>query len=158
MKQVIDKVSTHFLRLTIIGVGLMILTICVFALPAGIASDQTGLYKPILFWLYLPAIPFYIALFQGLKLLNLIDKKKAFSRASTHALKVIRYCAFTISGLFALGLPITYIAAEADDAPGVIVIAMALVAVPLVIGIFAGLIERLMQEIIQIKSENDLTV
>ena len=48
--------------------------------------------------------------------------------------------------------------AELDDAPGLGVIALAFVCMPLVIATFAAVLEKLLQNAIDIKSENDLTV
>ncbi len=57
-----------------------------------------------------------------------------------------------------LNLPLIYIIAEWDDAPGLILIGMVFVGASLVIAVFAAVLRRLLQEAIQIKSENDLTV
>ena len=48
--------------------------------------------------------------------------------------------------------------AEADDAPGLVLIGAVLACSPLVIAVFAAVLERLLQNAIDIKSENDLTV
>src|SRR6185503_18768112 len=116
--------STMFLRIAVLVIGLAVLALCVIALPAGIRSDQTGYYRPILWGLYIPALPFFVALYQTLKLLGHIDKNKAFSDMSVRALKNIKYCAVTISGLFAAGMPYIFQAAEKDDAPGVVLIGL----------------------------------
>ena len=108
--------------------------------------------------MYVAAIPFYIALYQAFKLLSYIDQNKAFSELSVMALKKIKNCAITISCLYVVGLPLFYIFAQLDDAPGVVIIGMMLVFAPLVIAVFAAVLQRLLQEAIYIKSENDLTV
>ncbi len=89
--KLIERGSTVLLRATIVFIGLTVLVICIFALPAGLSSDQTGFYKPILAGLYIPAIPFYFALYQAMRLLNLIDKNKAFNNGSIQALNNIKY-------------------------------------------------------------------
>lgn len=108
--------------------------------------------------LYASAIPFYVALYQAFKLLGYIDKNKAFSEISVQVLKNIKTCAFTISGLFALGMPLFYLIAEKDDAPGIILIGMILIFASMVIAVFAAVLQRLLKQAIDIKSENDLTV
>ncbi|MGV2643750.1 DUF2975 domain-containing protein, partial [Clostridium perfringens] len=47
---------------------------------------------------------------------------------------------------------------EKDDAPGIILIGMALIFASIVIAVFAAVLQKLLQEAIDIKSENDLTV
>lgn len=152
------KGSTIFLRLAVFVLGLGILAICIFALPAGIMNDNTGMYGPILLGLYIPAIPFFMALYQALKLLGYIDKNNAFSDLSVQALKQIKYCGISISILFTLGMPYIFTVADKDDAPGVVAIALVIVGASAVIATFAGLLQKLLKNAIDIKSENDLTV
>ena len=108
--------------------------------------------------MYASAIPFYFALYQAFKLLSYIDKNKAFSELSVKALKNIKYCAITISILYVLGMPLFYLMAERDDAPGIILIGLVIIFASMVIAVFAAVLQRLLQEAIDIKSENDLTV
>ena len=150
--------STVFLRLVVSVFALAILGLCVFGLPAAIRSEKTGMYRPILLGMYIPALPFFYGIYQTFKLLNYIDKNKAFSQRSVEALRAIKYCGSIISGLYALALPYIYIVAEKDDAPGVIVIGLVLAGAPLVIAVFAAVLQKLLQNAIDIKKENDLTV
>ncbi|WP_230161691.1 DUF2975 domain-containing protein, partial [Peribacillus simplex] len=108
--------------------------------------------------LYASAIPFYFALYQAFKLLSYIDKNKAFSELSVRALKTIKNCAITISVLYVAGMPLFYLLAEMDDAPGIILIGMVVIFASMVIAVFAAVLQRLLQEAIDIKSENDLIV
>ena len=152
------KGSTMFLRGVVILIGLAVLALCIIVLPAGIRSDNTGYYVPILWGLYITALPFFFALHQALKLLGLIDRNKAFSRSSVLALKNIKYCALTISGLFALGMPYIFYAADRDDAPGVALVGFIIVGASFVIATFAAVLQKLLRNALDIKSENDLTV
>jgi len=156
--------TTLFLKFAVILIGLPILAVCIFLVP-GIANyaaelypDHTYLRYLVLIDLYAAAIPFYIALYQAFQLLGYIDKNKAFSELSVGALKNIKYCAAAISILYAAGLPLFYLVAEKDDAPGIIVIGMVMSFASIVIAVFAAVLQRLLQEAIAIKSENDLTV
>lgn len=148
---IIKQSSTIFLRSVIWLIGILVIAVCTFVLPAGISTDQTGYYRPILLGMYVSAIPFFIALYQAVKLLGYIDKKKAFSEASVAALKNVKYCAFIISGLYALGMPYIFYVADLDDAPGV-------AAIGFVIAVATAVFQGLIQNAVDIKSENDLTV
>ena len=150
--------STLFLKFVVMLLGLAVLAICILGLPPLINSDRTGYYRPILIGLYVPAIPFFFALYQTLKLLSYIDKNKAFSELSVQVLKNIKYCASIIAGLFAAGMPYIYYAAERDDAPGVILIGLVIIFASIVIATFAAVLQKLIQNAVDIKSENDLTV
>jgi len=156
--------TTLFLKAAIVLIGIPVLALCIFLLPeigsfaAQLYPDSRYIQYLLYIDLYATAIPFYWALYQSYKLLTYIDKSKAFSELSVRALQVIKYCAVTFSGLYAIGLPLFYLLAEKDDAPGIIVIALILIFAAIVIAVFAAVLQRLLQEAIDIKSENDLTV
>lgn len=119
---------------------------------------QWDRYRPVLAGLYVAAIPFFVALYKAMKLLQYIDANKAFSVLSMSALRHIKYCAVTIAGLFVIGMPYIYRAADQDDAPGVLAIGLIIVFASIVIAVFAAVLERLLESAMAIKSENDLTV
>jgi hypothetical protein len=161
------KSSTLFLKVAVIFIGIPVLAMCLFLLPQ-IANEANEALKKgsdlafvvygILMLMYVSAVPFYFALYQSFTLLSYIDKNQAFSELSVRALKKIKNCALTISGLYVIALPFVYILAEADDAPGLILIGMVIIFAPMVIAVFAAVLQRLLQEAIDIKSENDLIV
>ncbi|UAL51108.1 DUF2975 domain-containing protein [Bacillus sp. CMF21] len=158
------RVSTLFLKIAVILIGVPILALCIFVVPE-IAKFAEELFPNIsymkylvLIYLYVTAIPFYFALFQAFKLLSYIDKNKAFSELSVGALKNIKYCAITISILYVAGMPLFYLMAEIDDAPGIILIGLVVIFASMVIAVFAAVLQSLLKNAIDIKSENDLTV
>lgn len=152
--------STFVLKAVIMLIGLTVLTVCVFVLPSAILSEINNDfdYGPIFLGLYVAAIPFYIALYQAIKLLGYIDKNKAFSLASVRALKKIKHCALIISGLFSLGMPYIFYVADRDDAPGVAAIGFVIIGASFVIATTSAVFQRLLKSAVDIKSENDLTV
>jgi O-antigen/teichoic acid export membrane protein len=150
--------STLFLKGVVALIGLVVLAILVFALPAGIMSDNTGDYRPILAGLYLPAIPFYLALYQTLKLLSYVEHDNAFSEKSVTALKKIKNYGFIIGTIFTVGLPYIFMVADKDDAPGVILVGMVIAGAAYSIGVFSAVLQKLLRNAIDIKTENDLTV
>lgn len=159
--------STHFLRFAVVCVGLPVLALCVYFLPQfameAFAQAEKGeelayVIIGLLAIMYASAIPFYYSLYQAMKLLRYIDRNEAFSQISVNALKKIRTCAIMISGMYAVALPLIYVIAEWDDAPGLILIGLVVVGASMVIAVFAALLKKLLQEAINIKSENDLTV
>jgi hypothetical protein len=153
-----NRGSTLFLKAVITLIGLSVLALCAYVLPFMITSDNTGYYRPILLGLYIPAIPFFIALYQSLKLLNYIDQNKVFSKVSVNALKYIKYCALAISGLFITGMPYIFYAADRDDAPGVVALGLVIIGASSVIATFSAVLQQLLQRAVKIKSENDFTV
>ncbi|WP_040207385.1 DUF2975 domain-containing protein [Neobacillus jeddahensis] len=154
--------STLFLKIAVILMGTPVLALCIFGLPwlahHPFNPDYDHILYPILIGVYLAVIPFFVALYQAFKLLSYIDKNQAFSEWSVTALKKIKFCALTISGLFMVILPFIYLVAELDDAPGLLIIGMVPIFASIVIAVFAAVLQRLLQEAIDIKSENDLIV
>lgn len=156
--------TTLFLKIAVILIGIPVLALCIFVVPK-IGQYAGELYPDFafiqyLFWidLYAAAIPFYFALYQAFRLLSYIDQNNAFSELSVEALKKIKYCAITLSGVYVVGMPLFYLIAERDDAPGIILIGMVIIFASMVIAVFAAVLQRLLKEAIDIKSENDLTV
>ena len=91
-----------------------------------------------------------------IKLLNYIDKNKAFSELSVRSLKNIKYCAITYSIIYVIGMLLFYLLEESNDAKGIILIGLALIFASSVVAVFAAVIQKLLKEAIDIKSENDL--
>ena len=161
---VMKRGSTLLLRSAIFALGIAVLALCIFAMPLmwrEVPNEYptlTGQLYGLLLTFYAAAIPFFVALFHGLRLLGYIDKNQAFSMLSVRALKAIKYCAIIVSGIFAASLPLFYAWAQSDDAPGLVVIGLILTGAPLVVGVFAAVLQRLLHEAFIMKSEHDLTV
>lgn len=158
------KRETFFLKFAVVLMGLPVLALCIFLLP-GIAEFFSELNPkldflqyPFLIGLYVTAIVFFVALYQTLKLLSYIDKNQSFSELSVKSLKIIKNCAITISALYVVFMPLIYLIAEADDAPGIILIGMVIIFGCLVVAVFAAVLQKLLKNAIDIKSENDLTI
>ena len=154
--------TTFFLKAALILIGLPVLALSIVGFiwlmrnPANPDYDQ--LLYPIITGMYLSAIPFFIAVYQALNLLNHIDKNQAFSDLSVKALKNIKFCALIICGLYVVMLPFVFGVAQMDDAPGLVLVGMVPVFASFVITVFAAVLQRLLQEAIDIKKENDLIV
>lgn len=158
------KRETFFLKLAVVLMGLPVLALCIFLLPevaeffAELNPRLDFLQYPFLMGLYLTAIVFFVALYQTFKLLSYIDQNQAFSEFSVKALKNIKHCAITISALYVVFMPLLYLMAEVDDAPGIILIGMVIIFGCMVVAVFAAVLQKLLRNAIDIKSENDLTV
>ncbi len=156
------KRETLFLKVVVFLIGILILGLSIFLLPeiaeffAELNPKLDFLQYPFLIGLYATAIVFFFALYQTLKLLSYIDKNQAFSELSVKALKNIKYCAITISALYVLFMPLLYLMAEVDDAPGIIVIGMVIIFCCMVVAVFAAVLQKLLKEVIDIKLENHL--
>ena len=160
----IVKGSTILLRVAAGIISLGILALCVFLLPQVWihAYDEYPAYghavRAVIAALYISTIPFYIGIYRGWQILIAIDHGRAFTNRSVAALQTIAYCAGGISLIYILSLPFFYTWADNDDAPGLMVIGLFLVCMPLIVSVAVELLRRLLVEAVNIKSENDLTV
>lgn len=156
------KKETLLLRMAITFLGVVVLLLSVFFLPWLTKTGTDAFPDPLIFaivgGMVLTLPPFFFALFQALVLLKQIDAQEAFTQASKTAIKKIKNSAFMITGIYMLLLPVFYIIAELDDAPGVVVIGILLAGAPLIIAVFAAVLEKLLESALAIKSENDLTI
>lgn len=158
------KGPTLLLKGVIVLAALAVLAFCLFGLPlitTSIAIEfppVAPLRDAMLFGLWLTAIPFFFGLSQGFRLLTLIDRGTAFSEDAVNALRHIKQAAFAMTGLYLIGMPIAFLIAQYDDAPGLIIMALALACSPSIVAIFAGVLEKLFRHAIELKSENDLIV
>ncbi|MGM8365180.1 DUF2975 domain-containing protein [Virgibacillus sp. W0181] len=154
--------TTLLLKIVIYLIAVMVFTLFIFWLPS-LANDTAEMFPefsylqfPVLIGLYVIGIPFYFALYKALKLITLIDNNNAFSDLPVNALKKIKYCAITISILYALGA--TFLLTQNALHPGIAIIVLTIIFSSVVIAVFAMVLQKLLKSALDIKSENDLTV
>lgn len=165
-KNLVKNGSTVFLRLVVLALGAVVLALCAFALPTmwrAVGNDAeyrdiATAFRFILAALYVAAVPFYVALFQALNLLNYIEKNQTFSGQAVRALKRIAWCGVAIAVVFLASEPFLYTWAQHDDAPGIILFGVIIAGASLTVSVFAAVLQRLLQNAMDIKAENDLTV
>ena len=155
------KRETLFLKIAVVIIGLPIAAILAYLTYDLITVQKTKeflLFIPMVVVLYLAAIPYFIALYQTIKLLGYIDWNNAFSQLSVQALNIIKRCAVTINGLFIVDLPFLFHIADVDDAPGIVLFSLIIIFASIVIAVFAAVLQKLLTNALEIKSENDLTI
>jgi hypothetical protein len=76
--------------------------------------------------MYGAAVPFNFTLYQAFNLLRYISEDTAFSEISVKALKNIKCCAITISGLYVLGLPLFHFIAKKVD-PSIVLMGLIII-------------------------------
>ncbi|GAK12447.1 DUF2975 domain-containing protein [Geomicrobium sp. JCM 19039] len=155
-------VSTRFLMISILFIGLSIFMVAFLYLPyltnvfVEIDPSYAYLQLPGLIGIYLTLIPFCYALYQSFLLLRYIEQRNVFSLHSAKALKSIRSCAFVIAGFYIVGC-IFFFTQNALH-PSLLLISVAIIFVCFVISVFSGLLQALLTSAVEIKEENELTV
>ena len=89
------KGSTLFLKFVIclIAIGALIWLIWFPQLEGRAANlDLISIYKdPLIIYAYIGSIPFFVALYQAVKLLGYIDNNQVFSQAAVNEVRNIKY-------------------------------------------------------------------
>jgi hypothetical protein len=112
---------------------------------------------PLLAYAYVASIPFFVALYQAFKVLGYAGQNHVFSPAAVKAFRTIKHCARALIGFVVLGVFLTLLG-ESDDRPPIIVMGALATFVSIVISTSAAMFERILQNAVELKSENDLTV
>ena len=154
--------STIFLKVVIVLIGVVVFAGMIrFPVTEGRAANLSPLSiysDPFLWYVYVAAIPFFVALYQAFKLLGYIGQNKVFSSSSVKALRTIKYCAIILSTSIVMAILYIMMSHGDDDAAGAIAMGIVTTFISIVIATAAAVFERTLQNAVDIKSENDLTV
>ena len=112
---------------------------------------------PFLAYVYTASIPFFIALYQAFKLLGYAGHNQVFSQEAVKALRTIKYCAIAIIG-FVAGSVVFMPFSDPDDRPPGVVMRIIATFGAIIVATVAAMFERILQNTVDMKSENDLTV
>lgn len=153
-----------FLQVVIMALGLGALVLLLWEPHLeGVNASATSLYEiyfddPFLALVYLGSIPFFAALYQAFKVLGYARHNQIFSQAAVNALRTIKYSALAIIGFVVVEEVFIILNHGNDDATGGIMMGLVITFGSIVIATAAAMFERILQNAVDIKSENDLTV
>lgn len=160
--------STIFARGVVYLVGIAALLVCTILLPELAREEAVGkpanayLTNLFLVGAYVLSIPFFVALYQTLQLLNYIDGNKAFSNRSIKALQNIKICAVVFSALIIVaviaGISLSRSVDPREDVTFMVTLGFIFTFVSSVIAVFVAVLQKLLTDAVALKSENDLIV
>lgn len=107
-----QKISAILLSFLTIFIGIIVLFLCIFVLPQlateteNIHPEVAFLKLPILLGMYATAIPFFYALFETIKIIQVAERESLFSEDIRLGVNRIKICAITIVTLYVLGFMI----------------------------------------------------
>lgn len=119
--------------------------------------DLYSIYTdPFILYSYAASIPFFIALYKAFQLLGYIRQNKIFSLNSVITLNSIKYCAIVL-GIFIVmaGLYIRIFHNKDDDPAGFLAMCMVTAFASLVVATAAAVFEKILQNGMDIISENE---
>ena len=155
--------STIFLQIVIVFIGIGALALLLWeprleGRNAHATNFEIYFKDPFLALVYIGSIPFFVALYQAFKVLGYAGQNKIFSQAAVNALRTIKYCALAIIGFVVVEEIIIMLTHGNDDAAGGVFMGVLITFGSIVIATAAAMFERILQNAVDIKSENDLTV
>ena len=154
--------STIFLHLVIVLIGIGALALLLWEPQIEGRNAHATLFAiyfkdPFLAYAYLASIPFFVAIYQAFKVLGYAGQNQVFSQAAVKALRTIKFCAIALIG-FVAGGEIFIMFGNSDDRAGGVFMGILITFGSIVMATAAALFEQILQNAVDIKSENDLTV
>jgi hypothetical protein len=163
MKQrvtLITRAAIYFMGLAVFSINTILLPELAREEAAGRANPP--ITYPFFIGAWILSIPIFIALHQTLKLLKYIDENRAFSNRSVKVLQNIKLCAIVYGVLVALSaisiVVVGRIMDPTEDTPPFLLVGSVFTLASIVVATFAAVLQRLLQDAIGIKEENDLIV
>ncbi len=157
--------STIFLQVVIVLIGTGALALLLWEPHLEGRNKDATLFEiyfkdPFLALVYAGSIPFFIALYQAFKVLGYAGRNQVFSPAAVKALRTIKFCALAIIGFVLVEEVVIMLMNNGDsDNPGAPIFIGVLITFPsIVVAAAAAMFERILQNAVDLKSENDLTV
>jgi len=156
------KGSTIFLQVVIVFIGIASLVLMLWEPHLEGRNLHATLFEiyfkdPFLAYAYIGSLPFFVVLYQAFKVLGYARLNKVFSPEAVNALRTIKYCAICIIGFVVVG-EIFIVSRDSDDRAGGVFMGVLIAFGSVVIVTAAAVFERLLQNAVDIKAENDLTV
>jgi hypothetical protein len=157
-----SRSSTAFLQtvIVLIGVGALALMLWEPHLEGRNAhATPVEIYfkDPFLAYAYVASIPFFAALYQAFKVLGYARQNKVFSQPAVNALRTIKFCAIALVG-FVAGAEVFIMLHTSDDRAGGVFMGIVIAFGSVIIATAAATFQRILQNAVDLKSENDLTV
>ncbi|MCI6736899.1 DUF2975 domain-containing protein [Intestinibacter sp.] len=147
-----------FISLTCIILAIVALVI-VPIFGRDIASEYpeySYMFYPCLIFIWITAIPFYGALFEGWKISNEINNDNSFSKKNMDSLNKIRRYALSECILYFIGAIILLFLNLLH--PSILIIILFIIFVAMCISVFTAVLAHLVQKACDLKDENDLTI
>lgn len=157
------RTSILFLQAVIVLIGIATLAILIrFPMTEGRAAnlDLFSIYAdPFILYGYVASSAFFVALFKSFHLLGYIGQNKLFTQTSLRTLRTIKYCAIITSILIVVaGIYIRIFHHKDDDPAGFLAMCIVATFISAAIATALAVLENLLQNAVNMKSENDLTI
>lgn len=116
--------------------------------------DLISIYSdPLILYIYVASIPFFVGLLQAFKLVDLVEKNKIFSQPAIKAVRNIKFCAVILVGFIVSVVIYIFVATKAtnEDPIGFGVIGAMLIIIASIIAYFAAKLQKQLQNAARLK-------
>lgn len=157
------KLRTLFLEIVVVVAALATVILAVMAfwrLPIRLTQIYGNAVTAILFGIgvYINVVGFLSGCLFAWRLLRCVDRNTAFKQEAVTNLARLKWSLLVMAVGCAALLPGFMVAAQAEDAPGLMLIGCLIFAVPVVVTVFLAILQQLWTAALHYKDENDLTV
>jgi hypothetical protein len=154
--------SILFLRAVLVLIGVGALALLLWEPHTEGRNANATIYEiyfkdPFLAYVYVASIALFAALYQAFKVLGYVGHDEMLSPAAVRPLRAIKHCAMIIIG-FVVGAEIFITLGNSDERSGGHFMGVLIAFISTVIVTATAVLERTLQNAVDIKSENDLTV
>jgi hypothetical protein len=154
--------ATLFLRIVLVLVAIGVLALLLWEPQLEGRNAHATLFEiyfkdPFVAYAYIAAIPFFAGLYQAFKVLGYAGRNKEFSPPALRSVRTIKYCAIAIIG-FVMGGEVIIMSGDSDDRAGGVMMGVFIIFASIVVATAMAVLERALQNAVDMKSENDLTV
>ena len=154
--------STIFLQIVVVLIGFGVLALMLWephleGRNARATPFEVYFKDPFLAYAYVASIAFFVGLYHAFKVLGYAGQNKVFTPAAVKAMRTIKFCAIAIIGFVLVG-EVVFVIPNSDDPPAGIFMGLLITFGSIVAASAAAMSERLLQNAVDIKSENDFTV
>ncbi len=151
-----------FLRVVVVLLGIGALAFLLWEPQVEGRNANATLFEvyfkdPFLAFVYLGSVPFFVGLYHAFKVLGYAGRSGAFSPTAVRSLRTIKVCALALIGFVAIGEVIILMTPD-DDRAGGVVMGVFIAFASIVVATAAAVLERTLQNAVDMKSEHDLTV
>lgn len=157
--QLMKRCATAFLQVVFVLIGIGALAFMLWEPHIEGRNAHATVFEiyfkdPFLVYAYIASIPFFVALYQGFKVLGYAGQNTVASHAAVKALQTIKFCALAIIGFVAVG-EIFIMMGDSDDPSGGVFMGILITFGAMLIATAAAMFERILQDAVDMKSENN---
>lgn len=153
--------STVFLQAVVVLIGIGALTFLLWEPHVEGVNEHAAFLEvyldPFVAYAYLGSVPFFVALHQAFKVLGYAGQNRIFTQEAVRSLRRIKHCAMALV-IFVAASVVFMVYGDPDDRPPGVFMRVLIAFPSAVVAAAAAMFERILQNAVEMKSENDLTV